>query len=148
MGAIVRILPFTILILGTLGCGGPDQAKWVGHWKGSAELPPGVDSATNPFMANTLRLVKLEIRPDRTFVLVQQGVPLSGSVSIQRDSAQLLVERAMDRKLERHEPPSITSTRTIKLTWRKPGNEEPSLELRDPAIASSEPIILHPDRNP
>ncbi len=150
MAAIVRMLPFAVLILGPLGCAGPGAQSFAGSWRGTADFQGLPSPITDLHLLNTLRAIKLNIEPGGEFNLVQFGLPVAGRIERSGGKVYLAVETVLDRKAAVKEPPGIDSQRRIEIRSHQPDGQPtdpPSIVLNDPALPGK-PLILQLSRNP
>lgn len=95
------------------GCSsaGPD---WVGTWEGrNNEI---VRADRSDVIADTLRLARLTIKADGTFVLEQAGMPRSGNISFGKDRCLLTVQKVLDRRIESLGPGGPQTIRLEKIS--------------------------------
>lgn len=116
-----------------LGCGG---RAWVGHYEGNRNL--AVPEGANRALVRTLGMVKLELKGDGTFVLIEAGNPKTGDYTTAGDEATLRVKTFMDRPIAALGSSAEAMNQPIKL--RRRGSE--SFELVDPTGLDGSPIVL------
>jgi len=135
---IIRILPLTLLILGSVGCTN-DNSKWVGTWKGTnKDLVADDIAAKDPIIAESIRLVKLEIKSNSTFVLERAGFPHSGSITFGSQKSTLRIEKILDRPLDQVNEETKKQNPNITLEWV----DSNTIRLIDPADFGRDEIIL------
>lgn len=79
-----------MVLLGLAGCA--DTSTWVGTWEGRRTSAP---ASADPVIAETLALVRLTIKPDGTFDLLDGGFTASGEASLGRARSQLVVRKVL-----------------------------------------------------
>jgi hypothetical protein len=135
---MIKILPLSLLLLSLTACQNPARA-WIGTWEGKdEELVTPQMKAQNPVIAETLTLVRLTIKADRTFELIRGGIPSEGHVSLGSNQATLTITKILDRPIEQ-QPQAIQNANkpiTLKLT------EKGNIELEDPSDFVDKPTIL------
>lgn len=116
-----------------LGCGG---RAWIGHYEGNRNLP--VPEGANRALVRTLGMVRLELKGDGTFVLIEAGNPKTGDYTTSGDTATLRVKTFMDRPIAALGSSAEAMNQPIQLRRRPDG----AYEFVDPTGFDSAPIIL------
>jgi len=136
MAGMYQIITISLAVgLASLGCTGT-RSNWVGTWTG--ENPELVKPGMTDDIANTLRRVTLELRPDGTFDLVQAGVPFSGNVSYGDDRCFLKITTMFERRIDAMGPNAAEANKEIRVERQPDG----SVLLVDPTSFHDSPIKL------
>lgn len=116
------------------GCG--TRPDWVGVWQGERprEREPGMD----PAIHQTLTRVKLTLREDGTFELIEAGMPREGDAAFGATETTLQARRFMGRPIERMGSSAEAMNQPMKLRWVGDG----TIEYRDPAGFDTSPVVL------
>lgn len=136
---MLRILPLTLILLGSSGCQ-PDQTpKWVGEWLGSNEgLVDQKLAEQNPVLAGNLRRVHLTLRSDRTFELIRAGLPSEGNYTVGNGTATLTVISVLGKPVDGMSEEVKKQNVPIKLNL----NEDGTISMIDSADFGRDPVIL------
>jgi hypothetical protein len=138
MPDMLRILPLTLLLLGSYGCQDPTP-NWVGTYVGENKgLVSDELAKENPIIAGTIRQVKLELKPDRTFELIRGGMPTEGNYSLSKNTGTLTITKILDRAIESQSETVRKQNSPITITR----NSDGSIVLNDPNDFGREPITL------
>ncbi len=111
MSLIIATLTCVFLVS---GCESP-SVKWVGYYEG--EQTDLVDPKLNDPIANSLRIVKLELKADMSYTLVKASIPQSGEAGFAADHVSLHPTKILDQPMERQseetkkQNPDLTVTR-------------------------------------
>lgn len=116
------------------GCG--TRPNWVGEWQGERERErdPGMD----PAIHQTLTRVKLTLRQDGTFTLIEAGLPRDGDATYGTTETTLQARKFMDRPIERMGSSAEAMNQPMKLRWVGDG----TIEYRDPAGFDTSSVVL------
>jgi hypothetical protein len=143
MPAMLRILPLTLILFGSSGCQDPTP-KWVGEYRGENKaLVDDQLAKENPILAGQIRLVILDLKSDRTFILTRGGMPTQGNYTLSNDKATLTITKILDQPIEKQSDMVKKQNVPIHLTRNKDG----SITLEDPGDFGRDPIILKPSSN-
>ncbi|HRF60185.1 MAG TPA: hypothetical protein PLH94_09765 [Fimbriimonadaceae bacterium] len=107
-----------------LGCGG---RSWTGQYEGNRDL--AVPQGANPALIRTMGMVRLDLRPDGTFTLIEGGNPMTGDYTTSGDEATLRVKTFMDRPIAAMGSAAEAMKRPVTLRRQADG----SIELRNPS---------------
>jgi len=128
-------------LLGTLcffalGCGSGNQFNFQGNWLGHRQVnaQPGANSA----LLNTVSEVKLSIKDNGTFTLVDAGIPKNGDFHQDGDKGSLVITSIMNEPISQQPADVQASNVSINLTPQKNG----SILLFDPKGFDSAGITL------
>lgn len=136
MAGMTQIITIGIAVaLASLGCTG-SRTSWVGTWTGENKelVKPGMSDD----IANTLRRVTLELKPDGSFDLTQAGVPFSGTVTFGDDRCFLKVTKMFERRIESLGPNAAEANKEMRLEKQPDG----TALLVDPTSFQGSPIKL------
>lgn len=141
---ILRILPLTLLILGSVGCSN-DNHKWVGTWKGSnTDLVNDDVAKRDPVNAASIRLVILKVKADSTFVLSRAGFPTSGTILFGSEKSTLKIEKILDQPINQADQSTKNQNPNMTVEWV----DANTIKLVDPEDFGRPPVILTKERNP
>lgn len=118
------------------------SAQFQGSWRGDRDIPvpPGKDTA----LAATIGRVRLEIKPNGTFTLVEAGMPKFGRVRYADGNAYLRIERIMHDPIEKLSPSVARENHEIVLRLQRDG----TLLYHDPRGFDPEPLVLRRETKP
>lgn len=116
-----------------LGCGG---RAWIGQYEGNRNLT--VPEGANPALIRTMGMVRLELKADGTFVLIEGGNPMTGDYITSGDEASLRVKTFMDRPIDAMGTAAEAMRRPITLRRKTDG----SIEFSDPSAFEGAPITI------
>ncbi|MFM9874268.1 MAG: hypothetical protein ACKVQS_12485 [Fimbriimonadaceae bacterium] len=140
---MLRILPLALLIIGSSGCQDPTP-NWVGEYRGeNKDLVSEQIAEENPILASQIRLVILELKSDRTFVLSRGGMPTQGTYTLAKNEATLTITKILNQPIENQSEMVKKQNVPIHLTRNKDG----SITIVDPADFGRKPITLKPSSN-
>lgn len=99
-------------------CSG-DTAKWVGRWEG--DLQRADPSAPDDPTKRTINLLRVDIKPDGTFEMLESGIGKSGTHKLGSERAVLRVTKIMGQPVAEIGGGTERENRQITLTWRDDG---------------------------
>jgi hypothetical protein len=109
----------SIIAIGLASSGCRDvRAPWIGTWTGERILE---NESTIPVeMRTTLKQVKLTIKPDETFELVQAGIPYSGRADLHDKKATIAVTTIFGKPVSDSGEGAVKQNLPIQLTMDSP----------------------------
>lgn len=117
---------------------GPAPRDWIGEWTG--ELPLSSTDGPNDTVAKTLRLVRLTVKADDTFVLVRGGIPAEGDAIRDGDRLVLKFRKILGQPMEKQPPEVQKQYADARVEVDKDG----TVKLVDPSDFNRDPVkLLH-----
>lgn len=92
----------------------------------------------DPAIHQTLTRVKLTLREDGTFELIEAGLPRAGEAAYGSSEATLQARKFMDRPIERMGSSAEAMNQPMKLRWVGDG----TIEFQDPGGFDTSPVVL------
>jgi hypothetical protein len=124
-----------VLALGlAFGCAN-HSAKWYGRWEG--DLKRAAASAPDDPTKRTIDLLRLDIKPDGTFEVLESGFDKSGTHKLGSEQAFLTVKTILGRPVDEIGGGTKRENKDVVLTWLEDG----TIEWRDPAGFGG-PVVL------
>lgn len=130
------------VLLAWVGAGCNGSAQFQGRWVGERDIP--VPEGGDRALAATIGRVRLEIKPNGRFDLVEAGMPKSGRVRYADGRAFLRIERIMHDPIEKLSPHVARENHEIVLTVQRDG----TLLYDDPRGFDPEPLVLRRETKP
>jgi hypothetical protein len=135
-GAMALILPIMLaLALGSqAGCAA--RPHWAGEWHGERALP--LEEGMDPAIHATLVRVRLTLRPDGTFRLIEHGFWKDGDASFGVRAASLTVREFAGRPVAYLGADAQEVNQPIDLRWLGDG----AIEFRGHRGSGAPPVVL------
>lgn len=134
--AIGRIIAFGCLLTGLFGCGA--SFDWSGQWIGERDLL--IQPGTPEDIATTVRRVRLTIKPDGTFELIESGAPRNGLFLASGRSGTLRTLTVFGKPVEQLNEPVPEAELAL--------NGDGTATLTDPSSPDGKPVILRREAQP
>lgn len=136
MTGMAKSITVGLLAVGLLSGCSNDAQKWYGRWEGdlgrvSSDIPDDPKK-------RTINLVRIDIKADGTFEMLESGFDKSGTHKLGSEKAFLRVKTLLGRSVESLGPGTQAANQDLILTWQEDG----TVLYKDPAGFDEAPVVL------
>lgn len=115
MAKIMTAFVCACALLAVGACGSGSYSQWIGEWEGRRDL--NVPEGADPAIAETLSRVRLDLRPDRTFILTEAGLTYEGLAVVRDDRLALEVRLRQGNPIDREPDRVQAMLQGLELEW-------------------------------
>jgi hypothetical protein len=136
MAAMAKSITVGLLALGLLSGCQSSSKKWYGTWVG--ELDRADPSMPDNDVKRTVNSIRIEIKPDGTFTMLESGFDKEGTHRLGSRQAFLTVTRMLGRPIEQLGAEAERLNQDLVLTWEPNG----TVSFTDPRGFDGGTVVL------